>query len=176
MDEQELIYWLKDNDEDAFRYLMDIYGDRLYKTIFLIIGDKEEAKDILQETFLKVHKNIKKFNGNSSLYTWIYAIAVNECRDRFKKSISEIPLNETLLHTKENVEDIIDENINREIVRNELICLPAIYREVLVLFYFNDMTIKEISEITDEKEGTIKSKLSRGRNILKRSLVKEGFK
>ena len=139
MNEKELIFRLKNNDEDAFSYLIEIYGNRLFKTIFLIIRDEEEAKDIFQETFLKVHKNIIKFNGNSSLYTWIYAIAVNQCRDRFKKSIPEIPLNETLLHTKENVEDIIDENIDREIIRNELICLPDLYREVLVLFYFNDM-------------------------------------
>lgn len=175
MDEKELVNRIKAGDENAFESLIDIYGPRLLKTIFLIIRDEEETKDIFQETFLKVHKNIRKFKGKSSLYTWIYSIAINESRDRFKRNREATYFDEDIFLVCDDVEEQVIDNIHKELVRKVLNRLPPIYREVLVLFYFDDMSIKEICEVTGEKEGTIKSKLSRGRNILKKSLVKEGF-
>lgn len=175
MDEDRLVCKLKNSDEMSFEYVIDSYGPRVLKTIFLIVRDKEEAEDIFQETFLKVHKKIRNFKGNSSLYTWIYSIAINECRDRYKYNKLELSLDETILHTKENTGDKLQKEIDKQVVRNEILKLSSIYREALVLFYYNDMSISEISKVTGEKEGTIKCRLSRGRNILKKSLEKEGF-
>lgn len=174
MEEKDLIRNLKRGKEDAYYELLNLYGNKLLKTCFLIIKDKNEAEDIVQETFIKVFKYIKNFKGESTLYTWIYRIAQNILKDRYKNRISMIPYEDYEVEV-DIVEDVIISKIDREILRHELENLNLIYKQVLILFYFEDLSIKEISEILDEKEGTIKSKLSRGRVLLKNALEKGGM-
>lgn len=175
-EDKELINRIRDGDTEAFEALVNIYGNRLLKTCYLILKDEKDAEDVLQDTFLLVYKNMKKFKGESSLYTWLYAIAVNQCRNRMRKRKELVPFDDTIeFRETEDAEEKVMEYISKENLRKELLILPFIYREVLVLFYFNDMSIKEISEVLGEKEGTVKSKLSRGRNILKEYLLKGGF-
>lgn len=82
--EKNLIKRLKKGHEDAYVEVLDLYGNRLLKTCYLILKDKQEAEDVVQETFLRLFKQIDSFKGNSSIYTWIYQIALNLCRDRLK--------------------------------------------------------------------------------------------
>ncbi len=74
----------------------------------------------------------------------------------------------------DDVESYVEESVDREVLKKELFKLHPMYMEAMVLFYFEELSIKEISKLLDEKEGTIKSRLSRGRNILKDSLLKGG--
>lgn len=171
-EERQIIRELKNGKEEAYKIVLDTYGNRLMKTCYLILNDEMESEDVVQETFLRVFKNIYSFKGKSSLYTWIYSIAMNLCRDSLRKRTLDLPFNEDL--EIETVEESIFENIDRKALRQELVKLPPIYKEVLVLFYFEGLSIKEISEISNEKEGTIKSKISRGRNKLRESLMKGG--
>lgn len=173
MGEKKLIKELKKGEEEAYRELVDIYGNKLLRTCFLMIKDEKEAEDIVQETFIKVFKYIKGFKGNSSLYSWIYKIAKNIIRDRYRNKVMTITY-EDYNFGKEDIEEIVINKENKEVLKEGLNKINLIYKEVLVLFYFDDFSIKEISEILDEKEGTIKSKLSRGRNILRENLVKGG--
>lgn len=174
-EERQIIRELKNGKEEAYKVVLDTYGNRLMKTCYLILNDEMESEDVVQETFLRVFKNIYSFKGKSSLYTWIYSIAMNLCRDSLRKRTFDLPFNEDLeIETLETVEESIFENIDRKALRQELVNLPPIYKEVLVLFYFEGLSIKEISEINNENIGTIKSKLSRGRNKLKESLMKGG--
>lgn len=173
MGEKELIKELKKGEEEAYRELVDIYGNKLLRTCFLMIKDEKEAEDIVQETFIKIFKYIKGFKGNSSLYSWIYKIAKNIVRDRYRNKAMTITYEDYNI-SKEDIEEIVINKENKEVLKEGLNKINLIYKEVLVLFYFDDFSIKEISEILDEKEGTIKSKLSRGRNILRENLVKGG--
>lgn len=173
--EKELIKKLKKGKEEGYQIVLDTYGDRLMKTCYLILNDERECEDVVQETFLRVFKNIHSFNEKASLYTWIYRIAINLCKDSLRKRTFNLPYDDGLeIETLETVEDAISDSIDRKVLRQELLKLAPIYKEVLVLFYFEGLSIKEISEINGEKEGTIKSKLSRGRNKLKESLLKGG--
>ena len=99
---------------------------------------------------------------------------MNLCKDKYRKRVYSLPFNDELDIESENPEDIILDYIDRKLLMKALIDLPSIYKEVLILFYFEDLSIKDISQILNEKEGTIKSKLSRGRNILKKSLLRGG--
>lgn len=171
MEEHILVEELKKGKEKAYYELVNIYGNRLFKSFYLIVKDESKAEDIVQETFIKVFKYIKDFKGKSSLYTWIYRIAHNVAMDILKSSISTVPY-EDYHETSDNPEDVTLLNIEKESLRIALDRLNYIYKEVLVLFYFEDLSIKEISEILEEKEGTIKSRLSRGRVELKNVLVK----
>lgn len=169
----ELIKRLKKGQEEAYIELIKLYGNRLLRTCFLMVRDEKEAEDLVQETFIKVFKYIKNFKGNSSLYTWIYKILQNTIRDSYRNKIITVAY-EDYSASENNMEEMVINSENREKLKEELDKISFIYRQVLVLFYFDDFTIKEISGILDEKEGTIKSKLSRGRKILKESLVKGG--
>ncbi len=173
MEDRELIKKLKKGKNEAYYELINTYGTRLLRTCYLITKDEREAEDIVQETFIRVFKSIKTFKEESSLYTWIYRIAQNIAKDRYKANIISYAFEDhEILY--ENPESITMANIDRESLREELDNLNFIYKQVLVLFYFEDLSIKEISKILDEKEGTIKSKLSRGRILLREALEKGG--
>ncbi len=172
--ENELVGKLKKGDMDSFERLLDLYGNRLIKTCYLILNDKDEAEDAVQETFIRVFRNIHNFNLQSSLYTWIYSIALNICRDMLKRRKYEYPCGEYLSGEGDNTEELVLDRIDREALREKLFDLPVIYKEVLVLYYFEGLTIKEIGQVLGEKEGTVKSKLSRGRAMLRSALIKGG--
>ena len=172
--ERKLIEGLRIGREDAYRNLLEQHGSRLLQTCCLILKDKQEAEDVVQETFIRVFKGIHEFKGNSSLYTWLYRIAVNISRDRLRKAEDTLPLEEELI-IGDDLESKIVGEIDREALRSKLYGLASIYREVLVLYYFKDFSITEISEILGDSEGTIKSRLSRGRKLLGESLLKGGM-
>lgn len=171
--EKLLVKNLKKGREDAYRQIVEEYGNRLLRTCYLILKDREEAEDVVQETFIKVFRNIDSFRENSNLYTWIYTITLNLSRDRLRKKQDMFTI-EVELVGNNDVEYEVEKSIDKELLRKELFEINSLYREVLVLFYFEELSIKEISNLLNEKEGTIKSKLSRGRNILKESLLKGG--
>ena len=172
--ERKLIDGLKMGREDSYRNLIEQHGSRLLQTCCLILKDRQEAEDVVQETFIRVFKGIHEFKGNSSLYTWLYRIAVNISRDRLRKTEDLLPLEEELI-VGDDLESQIVVEIDREVLRTSLDRLSSIYREVLVLYYFKDFSITEISEILGDSEGTIKSRLSRGRKLLGESLLKGGM-
>lgn len=171
--EKLLVKNLKKGREDAYRQIVEEYGNRLLRTCYLILKDREEAEDVVQETFIKVFRSIDSFRENSNLYTWIYTITLNLSRDRLRKKQDMFTI-EVELVGNNDVEYEVEKSIDKELLRKELFEINSLYREVLVLFYFEELSIKEISNLLNEKEGTIKSKLSRGRNILKESLLKGG--
>ena len=171
--EKLLIKNLKRGREEAYRQLIEEYGNKLLRTCYLILNDREEAEDVVQETFIKVFNKIDTFKEKSGLYTWIYAIALNLSRDRMRIKQDMLELKDEWIGN-DDVESHVEINIDREQLRKEIFEMNSLYREVLVLFYFEELSIKEISNLLNEKEGTIKSKLSRGRNMLKESLLKGG--
>lgn len=173
--EKLLIKNLKRGREEAYRQLIEEYGNRLLRTCCLILKDREEAEDVVQETFIKVFNKIDTFKEKSGLYTWIYSIALNLSRDRMRLKQDMLELKDEWIGN-DDVESQVEINIDRELLRKEIFEMNSLYKEVLVLYYYEGLSIKEISYLLNEKEGTIKSKLSRGRNILKEGLLKGGQK
>lgn len=171
--EKLLIKNLKKGREDAYIQIVEKYSNRLLRTCYLILKDREEAEDVVQETFIKVFQKMDSFRENSGIYTWIYTIALNLTRDRLRNKKDMLTLEDEWAGNND-VEYEVEKGIDRELLRKELFEINSLYREVLVLFYFEELSIKEISNMLNEREGTIKSKLSRGRNILKEALLKGG--
>ena len=172
MSEKELIKNLKKGKETAYKEVIDLYGDQLFRTCYLILKDKGDAEDVVQESLVRVFKNIKYFREDSQLYTWIYQIALNLSRDILRKRVDLLSLEDDWVGEEDIYMDI-GKTIDKEILEKELKDLNPIYNEVLVLFYLSGFSIKEISEILETSQGTIKSRLSRGRKILKMRLEKE---
>lgn len=172
--DENMVKALKAGDSSAFEGLLDSYGDRVLKACSIILKDLPAAEDAVQEVFIQIYKSIGKFKEESSLYTWIYRIAVNKCRDIIKKRKEYFSFEEEAnIKSDDDIElDVIGE-MGRDRVRDMVLSLSPIYREVITLFYFEDLSIKDICIILDQNEGTVKSKLHRARSILRRSLVKE---
>ncbi|GAA0178151.1 RNA polymerase sigma factor [Clostridium sediminicola] len=174
LNEDCLIQALRKKDDEAFKFLLKNYGSSILKLCFSILKDIHLAEDIVQETFVKVYNKIGEFNERSSLYTWICKIAVNECRGRLRKQKKEklffkIPE----IKSKDNVEEQTIKNIEGSKIRKIIFSLKPIYREILTLYYISDFSVKDISRITGEKESTIKSRLKRGRDIVKDEIIEE---
>lgn len=184
--EKELVYRAKRGDKDAFEEIVKIYEKRICQTIFLMVKNDSIVEDIAQEVFVKVYKNISKFNEQSSLYTWIYRITMNACYDEIKKEKKVYHLS-NYMDTNEgeqeieyedesqNVDEIVERNINKEVLIKAIKNLNEDYRSLIVLRDVKGFSYWEISDMLDIKLGTVKSKLSRAREALKHELIEMGF-
>jgi RNA polymerase sigma-70 factor (ECF subfamily) len=159
---------------------MELYGDRIIRVVYLILNDYHLAEEITQEVFIRAYNSMDSFRGESSPYTWLYRIALNLSKNSLKRKakISFLPLN---MGKKEK--DVLAEPLDEKVIRlatgkklrDCVLELPLIYREVIILRYFDDLKISEIAHILFQPEGTVKSKLSRGRELLEAIMRKEGL-
>ncbi len=166
--DEQIIILFKTGNEEVFKILIDRYTPILYNFVARLT-DKDNASDILQETFIKVWKNLKKFDEEkASFKTWIFTIAKNTTTDflRKKKSLifSDFGKDEEENSFENNIpdEDLLpDEILQRtqdfELLNKTLEKLTINYRTILILHYQEDMTFKEIGEILDKPLNTIKN-------------------
>jgi RNA polymerase sigma-70 factor (ECF subfamily) len=184
--EREFIEKLKAGDPDAFDKLVTQYSANVYAVLMRLTEDEEEARDLTQETFLSALKALKNFRGDADLKTWLYRIAVNESRNRFRwwkrrnrNSIvsldaenpnTQTPLCESISDTSENPEA---ETLRRErerALRQALNELPTNFREVIVLRDLEGLSYEEVATALETNVGTVKSRIARGREELRKKL------
>nr|WP_281063550.1 sigma-70 family RNA polymerase sigma factor [Clostridium algifaecis] len=155
--------------------LMNSYGNDVLRTAFIYLKDKHLAEDVFQEVFIKVYKKFNKFNKKSSEKTWILAITINSCRDILRSSWIKRVLRFQdpeygLLNIKENsinIDDKVIKNIEYEDLIKKVMDLPKKYKEVILLYYYQELSTSEISETLKIPEGTVRSRLYRARELLK---------
>jgi len=185
--EIEFIERLKAGDAKAFDTLVIRYTDDIFALLFRITEDAEEAGDLTQETFFSVFKAIRKFRGEADLKTWLFRIAINQSRNRFRwwkrrkreKTISlDAPFgdSETLVHETisgniANPEEKILQREREKVLMNALRDLPDVFREAVVLCDIEGLSYEEIASVLEVNIGTIKSRIARGREELRRKLV-----
>lgn len=176
---KDLVNRINEDSNAVIEYILEAYGNKILKLCFIQLGDKEEAEDAAQEVFLKVFKNLKRYNGQSSMYTWIYRITINTCfdilRKRNKNKYEDISLYIDFIKESNGTEDIILKNLTSHNIREALMKIPEKYRILLYMFYFEELKIYQIAAILEEKENTIKTRLKRGKNALKRIIESEGI-
>lgn len=164
MDEIKLIKEAQRGNVDAFADLLYIYQNRLKNTAFALCP--EEVEDLLQETYLAAFKSIRRFRGRSSFYTWIYRIMLNIAYKKFKKNKKERLLSERSKILSVNNDDSYNTDI-KELVRNAISELPLHYREIITLYYFEEMSVEEIARHLNINPGTVKSRLFTARTLLR---------
>ncbi|WP_394331705.1 RNA polymerase sigma factor [Lutibacter oricola] len=163
MDEKVLVSQLKNSrtQETAFRSLMTAYKERLYWHIRKMVLNHEDADDVLQNTFIKVFKNIHKFNEDSKLFTWIYRIATNEAITFINKKakVKNVELSELQSEMASNLES--DNHFNGDqiqlILQKAIVTLPHKQQLVFNMKYFDEMKYDEMSEILDTSVGALKA-------------------
>jgi RNA polymerase sigma-70 factor (ECF subfamily) len=181
--EAALVAELRAGSEEAFAYVLAVYQNPVYNLIAHIVEDGTDAADVLQDVFLKVFRGIRGFHGESSLKTWIYRIAVHEAsnhrRSWLRRRLREVfsldgdpaPLARHLAAPREEAPDRALEQAERqELVRRALASLAQPYRTVVVLREMEGLTYDEIARMLGIAEGTVKSRLMRGRELLKQKL------
>lgn len=151
-------------DEEAFRELYQAYRDPIWHLINSLIGDPLQAQDVLQNVFFKAFRGLGGFRFQSSLYTWIYRIARNECRNHLRKrGLPLLPL-EAVLGSRDEADGKVAADradARRTALRQAVTQLPFKMREVVVLKYMEDMTYEEMSRVLGCPPGTVASRLNR---------------
>ena len=170
---------LKDpkTQEKAYRELITLYKERLYWHIRKIVISHEDADDVLQNTFIKVFKNIEKFKGDSKLYSWMFRIATNESITHLNKSakLNRID-NETLqsqLVEKLEADVYFDGNEIQLKLQKALTTLPQKQQLVFNMKYFDNMKYDDISEILETSVGALKASYHHARKKIEAFLIEE---
>jgi RNA polymerase sigma-70 factor (ECF subfamily) len=162
-DEKLLITQLKDTktQEQAFRELMGLYKERLYWHIRKIVLSHADADDVLQNTFIKVFKNIHSFNEKSKLYSWMYRIATNEAITFINKKAKKqnVDLSELQFKMAESLEDdsFYTGNEIQLILQKAIATLPQKQQLVFNMKYFDEMKYNDIAEILETSVGALKA-------------------
>lgn len=187
--EAAIVADLKAGSEDAYAWLIGEFHQPVYGLVYRIVGDGADAADTTQEVFLKVFRGMKHFHGESSLKTWIYRIALHEASNRkrwwFRHKAREMSLEpmagsvqssqsapkDTLVDNRESPFDSVAQHEVSAHVEEQLRRVPEPYRTTLILRDLEEMSYEEIAEITNVSLGTVKSRLTRGREALKQRLL-----
>lgn len=156
-------------DTNAFAILVDRYKDMVFTLALKVLKHREEAEEVSQDTFIKAFKSLKNFKGTSKFSTWLYKIAYHSCLDRTKKYARAYQTDTIDEYTENRI--ISSDDTGRTIERNEraeaieecMNLLPEDERTILWLFYYQEMSLKEMVEITSLSESNIKVKLHRAR-------------
>jgi RNA polymerase sigma-70 factor, ECF subfamily len=188
--ESAIIAELKAGSEEAYAWLVGEFHQPIYSVVYRILTDPADAADTTQEVFLKVFRGMKHFQGESSLKTWIYRIAIHEASNRrrwwFRHKAKETSVeagdsgseynfaqdtNPALVdHHKSPFEMVADHEV-RARVEEELRQVAEPYRTAIVLRDVEELSYEEIADITQVSLGTVKSRITRGRDALRKRLT-----
>jgi RNA polymerase sigma-70 factor (ECF subfamily) len=168
-------YYIKktlDGDSASFGFLVEKYQNMVFSLAIKMLKHREESEEVSQDTFVKAYKSLSKFHGESKFSTWLYRVAYNTCLDRIKKNRkynNNVEINDATSNEIFHAESIFDSLENKE--RSEIIqeCmdkLPEDERAIIHLFYFEELSLKEIIEVVSISEGNLKVKLYRARKKL----------
>lgn len=165
----------EDLRSQQLEYLMKRFGKKVFKLAYYHLKDRQQAEDIVQEVFCRVYQNLASFRNESSYYTWIYRITVNLCKDYLRSAYFRriIPWSDfRYLDNMQKSEARMFEAVEGGEIFRKVMDLPLKYRTVIALYYFEEMTTKEIGEVLNIKENAVRTRLSRARNILRDLLAR----
>jgi len=170
-------------EDNAFSILIDRYKNLVFTLCYRIVKDKESAEESAQDTFLKVYKSLAKFKGEAKFSSWIYRIAYNTSLDKLKSikrhsdSVSSINIDEYEFADMDSTMDILENNEFKSQIKSSIKKLDKEEAFILTLYYYEDMSMQEIADITGHKANSIKVKIHRSRQklmiILRKQLPKE---
>jgi RNA polymerase sigma-70 factor (ECF subfamily) len=176
--ENRLIQLVRDGDLAAWGELIRIHQDRLYSSILRVVGHPDQARDVVQDAFIQAIENFSQFDGKSRFFTWLYRIAFNRAMTIYRKQKAEVSLDvgrenagdETMAQSQDQPEDRL---LTRELVdevQQALSQLSAEHRAVMLLREIEGCEYEQIAEILEISPGTVRSRLHRAREQMRRLL------
>lgn len=183
MRDEDIISLILKGEAELFSVLIDRYGGKVFSTAYSYTHNHEEAKDLVQEIFIKVYNSLERFRLDSRFSTWLYRIAVNSCIDWNRRNSSRMTKLAWSSEENDILDNLTDESAepektflrqeHQELLRAIVKDLPEIYKTVLILYYFEELHIQEISTVLDCPGKTVETRLYRARNMLKAKLKQE---
>jgi RNA polymerase sigma-70 factor (ECF subfamily) len=172
---QLLIIRLRRGDEDAFSDLVELWEKRLFYFIRRIVGQEEDAWDVLQETWMRVHMKLRQLRDLSAFSAWVYRVARHAAISHLRASqrselLQEEAPRQKALHDPEHCDFSADQ---AELIHWGLDRLPLPQREALTLFFLEDFSVNEIAAVTRVSPGTVKSRLHYGKRKLREIIEEE---
>ena len=167
------------SDRDAYAELVRRYADRIFNLAYRMTGNRSEAEDLAQETFIRAYRGLPGFRADGDFGAWLYRIAVNVClthRRGSRKAASE-PLDETtapVIDTTMSPEEMAEQHEMQAAVHHAILGLPPRYRAVIVLYHVEDRSYDEMAAILDLPVNTVRTHLHRGRAMLRERLMASG--
>jgi len=188
--QDELLERLKRGDESAMAELAETYSSKIFQLAFRYLRNKEDAEEVTQDVLFKVYRKVGAFRGDAALSSWIYRITFNAAMSRLRTAKYQRTQDEERQATTTNADgdeittkradvadwsDLADERVLRSQLRRRMIrailALPAIYRAPVMLRDIQGMSTEEASAVLKVKDQTLKSRLHRGRLILRKQLA-----
>lgn len=178
MDERELVRLAMRGDADAFEQLMEQHEGRMYAVALRMCGNREDAQDCLQESMLRVYRALNSFKGQSSFATWVYRITMNTCLDELRRrKTRQASSLDAMLDMGWSPTDETDtpehhslRQEQRRAIERAIADLPEDMRAAIVLRDIQGCSYEEIADVLSANVGTIKSRISRGRERLRNAL------
>ncbi|MCY0091469.1 MULTISPECIES: RNA polymerase sigma factor SigW [Bacillus amyloliquefaciens group] len=173
---------VKKGDQNAFTEIVDLYKDKIYQLCYRMLGNVHEAEDIAQEAFIRAYVNIDSFDINRKFSTWLYRIATNLTIDRIRKKKPDYYLDAEVagaegltMYSQIAADGVLPEDavLSLELsdtIQKKILKLPDKYRTVIVLKYIDELSLIEIGEILNIPVGTVKTRIHRGREALRKQL------
>lgn len=170
--DNQLIKRILDGNHNAYGQLVDQYKDLVFSLALRMLKNREEAEEVAQDAFIKVYKSLDKFKGDSKFSTWIYKVTYNTCLDNIKKNkkhLNNVSIDEFTFNKIETIDNALEGMIKAE--KSSLIkqCINRLSSDdsyLLTLYYFEELSLDEMSDIINASSNTIKVKLFRARKKL----------
>jgi RNA polymerase sigma-70 factor (ECF subfamily) len=176
IEEEAEVVLAKKGDLDSFNRIVERYRNRAFGLSLRMLGEREEALDAIQDSFLKAWMGIKKFRGGN-FRSWLLSIVANSCRNRLKKRNKEYVISLEEVDIASSLPSPEEEALGKELraeIQNGLLCIPFEERLAVTLFDIQGFSYKEITQVMGCPLGTVKSRLSLGRRKLRDYLLKRG--
>ncbi len=161
-----------DGDESSFETLVRRHEDRIFALTTRMMGDRADALEAAQDTFIRLFGAASSFRGDSAFSTWLYRIGINVCRDMLRKR-SRLPIPTEELVEPDPSRDLEEQSVARMDLASALAALPDDYREAVCLHDLGGVPYEDIAQATGVAVGTVKSRISRGRRKLA-ALLEQG--
>lgn len=165
--------WKGHKESLEFEALVTNYLNDVRKLIYSYVKNYQTMEDLTQEVYLTVFQHIDSFRGESSIKTWLFKIAINKCKDYLKSwQYRRIVLTDYFQEgsREKSTESTIMDNMRNEELAKLVMELPLKYREIITLYYYHNLNIHEISDLLNINVHTVKTRLARGRDQIKRRL------
>lgn len=154
--------------------LLDEYGTEIKRLAYLYVKDHALAEDIVQEVFISCYRNLEGFRHESSYKTWLVKITINKCKDALKRwSFRNLIYKEKIDESQFEIDTPEDKMISKLAdiyISKQVLQLPLKFREVIILYYYQELSIEDISQVMNIKVNTVKTRLHRARTKLRESM------
>lgn len=171
------IHEVLSGNKQAFELIINKYKNPLYATILRMTKNPHDAQDLVQESFIKVYKQLEKYNATGSFSSWLYRVAINHCMDEFRSTrykTKQVEIAEGKVVMTDHPEIIFMKKEKSRQLERLVATLPEDERIIILLRYVNELSYQEISELVDKPLSTVRNKLHRAKKKMRETVKREG--